>query len=451
MAIVRVRSSDGSNSDDGSTWALAKLDMHTATTGALAAAGAGGTVYVSQAHAGSYSVRPVYSGGTLASPIRIICADDSATDPSAVATTATETTSANGFDFLAFTGYVYGISFISTYNITSTVVFSSYTFTHSQEFENCVFNIGTGSAGSLSFGHTSLSTAARAFEVTFKNCDVKLPSAKLATMYLRQSFFTWNGGSVLTNTNLPTYLFTVENAIHGRALVSGVDLSVLSGKTLVSAGAESNVQITFVNCKLPASVTLCTTPGHPQTRISMYGCDSSDSGAPHRFQISTYAGSIYSETSIVATSGASDGTTPLSWKMVATANAEYPSLPLISDPIYVWNSTTGSSKTLTVEFLSDDGTTLYNDDVWMDVEFLGTSGQSISSFDSDSKKATILTARTECTTGAGVGAWSNETTGAKSYKLVSTFMPQEIGYFKVTVHLAKASATIYVDPKVTVA
>jgi hypothetical protein len=136
--------------------------------------------------------------------------------------------------------------------------------------------------------------------------------------------------------------------------------------------------------------------------------------------------------------------------MVATANAEWPLLALESDPIVKWNETVGSSVSVTVEFLSDDGTTLYDDDVWMEVEYLGTSGQALASVDRDSLKANFAATRAECETGAGVGAWTGETGGAKSYKLVSTFTPQEIGYFRAVVKLAKASATIYVDPLLTI-
>ncbi len=47
MAVIYLRSTDGNDLDDGLTWATARATL----ANALTAAGAGGTVYVSQNHA----------------------------------------------------------------------------------------------------------------------------------------------------------------------------------------------------------------------------------------------------------------------------------------------------------------------------------------------------------------------------------------------------------------
>ena len=49
MATIYVRSTDGNNADNGSTWALAKATI----AGAAAIDAAGDTVFVSDAHAES--------------------------------------------------------------------------------------------------------------------------------------------------------------------------------------------------------------------------------------------------------------------------------------------------------------------------------------------------------------------------------------------------------------
>jgi hypothetical protein len=209
---------------------------------------------------------------------------------------------------------------------------------------------------------------------------------------------------------------------------------------------------TIRNCKLPASwsgslVTGTLTAGE---RYEMHNCDSGDTN--YRMIVTDYCGSITTETTIKVTAGASDGTTGISWKMVSSAGTEPPFLTLDTPEIVIWNETTGSPITVTVEFLIDSATTLYTGDVWMDVMYLGTSGFPIGSVDTDSGLANILSANTtECTTGVGVGSWSGDGAGAKSYKLVSTITPQEKGYIHAVIHLAKASTTIYVDPNLTVA
>src|SRR3990167_8140047 len=89
MAVVYLRSTDGSNLDDGSTWALAKATL----AGALSAAGRGGAGYVSQAHAETQGTNmTLTSPGSAASPVNVICVDDSAEPHTATATTATVTT-----------------------------------------------------------------------------------------------------------------------------------------------------------------------------------------------------------------------------------------------------------------------------------------------------------------------------------------------------------------------
>jgi len=93
-AVVYLRSSDGNNADSGATWALAKATLaDTGGTGALTAAGAGGTVYVSDNHAETQATTmTLASPGTAASPVRIICVDDAAEPPTARAITATVST-----------------------------------------------------------------------------------------------------------------------------------------------------------------------------------------------------------------------------------------------------------------------------------------------------------------------------------------------------------------------
>lgn len=110
MANFYVRSTDGSDIDGGTTWALAKATL----AGALAVATAGDTIFVSDNHAETQaSAMTLSSQGTAASPVRILCVDDAAEPPTALATTATVTTT--GSFAMAFHGfaYCYGITFSS--------------------------------------------------------------------------------------------------------------------------------------------------------------------------------------------------------------------------------------------------------------------------------------------------------------------------------------------------
>lgn len=450
MASIYVRSTDGSNSDDGSTWALATLDLHTATTGGLAKAGVGGTNYISQSHAGSYSVAITYAtGGTLASPNKIICGNDAAGPPTSLATTATETTSASGTQFL-WTGsfYWYGTSFITTYTGSGTMkLCTDYAATMCQYFDNCYFNLSSCNAGTIYIGYDVPSSNDYGGQCIWKDCNVKLATSTAATISPCHIDFTWVGGAVVTNTTLPSYLFTTVRGCGTKARIEGVDLSVLSGKTLVNLAAQNVCDIKFIDCKLPASITLTTTPVTMGQRVAMYNCDSGVTGAPTRSEVETYAGGIFSERTLIRTGGASDGTTGHSWKFVTNANAEYPSIPLRSDPIHVWNSTTGSSVTLTVELLHDSATDVTDQEVWLEVSYLGNASYPTASFSTIDNP---LSGATDLTNSAAT--WT--TTGMSNpnpQSVAFSFTPQLAGYLNVVVCVGKASKTLYVCPKLTLA
>lgn len=178
----------------------------------------------------------------------------------------------------------------------------------------------------------------------------------------------------------------------------------------------------------------------------MYNGDAADTN--YKLWIEDYAGTIRDETTIVKTGGASDGTTDLSWNMTTSANAEYPMIPLESGEIVCWNDTTAAAKTLTVDILHDSTTNLKDDEVWLEVQYMGTSGFPLSTFISDAKADVLATAADQATAG---GTWTTTgLTNPNTQQLSVTFTPQEKGYYICKVMLAKASYTVYVDPLIVV-
>ena len=182
----------------------------------------------------------------------------------------------------------------------------------------------------------------------------------------------------------------------------------------------------------------------------MHNCDSADTN--YRLWVEDYSGYIVSDTGVYNDAGATDGTTRLSWKMVSSANAEYPLLVLESPEIVRWNDTTGSSITCTVEIVHNSqgsGTNgvLNDDECWLEVTYLGTSGYPLGSSISDCKADLFASASAQTTSSA---SWTGDSAGWDTQKLSVTFTPQEKGFIHARVVLAKASATVYVDPLLTV-
>jgi len=435
MSIIYVRSTDGSDSDNGSTWALAKATL----AGAAAIAVAGDTIYVSHQHAETQaSAMAISLPGTEVSPVRVICVNDGAEPPTASATTATvSTTGANGLNIAAANGcfYVYGITFSSGAHISVQHTSSG---SGRVVYESCNFilNNATGSSV-IQYGAGSGQVNCR-----FINCNCTFGHAS----QMLQSWIgdlDWTGGAIAGTA--PTTLFQYVYGTHVNC--RGVDLSLLgSGKSLGLLGTPSYETVyTFIDCKLGSSVSLTSNNPSHKSWAKIVNSDSGDTN--YRYQKTVYEGSVYSESTIVRTGGASDGTTAISRKMVSSADSEY-FAPLESDPIIVWNETTGSSLTATVEVITDN-VTLTNAEAWLEVEYLGTSGFPKGSLATDRSASLVATAANQ-TTSTETWTTTGLTTPVKQ-KLEVSFTPQEKGLVRCKVMLAKPSTTMYFCPKVSIA
>jgi hypothetical protein len=193
----------------------------------------------------------------------------------------------------------------------------------------------------------------------------------------------------------------------------------------------------FTDCKLGSGTTITSNPATLSGAVRIIRCDSGDTN--YRSEKFTYSGTLTTEITIVRTGGASDGTTPISWKVVTTANSER-CYPFESFPIVIWNETIGSAVTATIECR---GAAVPNtDEVWMEATYLGTSGSSQAT--SSNTVADPLATGVACTS-------SSETWGGStaSFKLVATFTPQEKGPITIFIKVAKVSSTFYFDPKIT--
>lgn len=446
MTAIYVRSTDGNNADDGSTWALAKADIQTPTLAA------GDVVYVSDNHAQSTATPIVITtNGTLAAPVTIVCADDAAEPPTAGATSATVTTTGTSSITLKGSSFIDGLTFNVGSGAVNAYMIVGDTVGEKIELKNCNINVVlTGSAGGIRIGQNS-SVSTTGGDTVWRDVNVKFGAAGQGIVNL-QSRLKWDGGSLAAGGTSPTTLFPYATS-SGRASfveISGVDLSAgSSSMNIFGAGSGSIHSRKIRNCKLPASWSgsLVTGTINIADRYEMHNCDAGDTN--YRLWVEDYAGSIKSETTIVRTGGASDGTTAYSLKMATSANAEYPALALVSPEIAIWNDTTGASKTVSVEFVHDSVTNLKDDEIWLEVQYLGASGFPLSSFVTDCKVSVLATAADQTDSSE---TWTTTgLTNPNTQKLSVSFTPQEKGYIQARVYLAKASTTVYVDPKLTVA
>ncbi|WP_027167305.1 hypothetical protein [Mesorhizobium sp. WSM3224] len=423
MTLRYVRSS-AAGSANGTNWANA----YTTVLAALTAAAAGDTIYVSEDHSEtSATLLKHTSPGTVTAPVKVICVDHAGSVPPVSAdlrTTAVITSSSgSGLAFDSSDSFTVYDGFAITSAAMFNLCWNPRVFL---KFRNCALRL-SGSGGNYAQQQSGTKTILE---------NTTLQFGSVSQPMLIDNEFVWrNTPSAIQGATLPSTLFST--AI-GNIYLDGVDLSALTG-ILFGAASNQVMRAEMVDCKINASATIGSTP----TRYGYIRYTRVDSGGTnYKHGLIKYEGTQSVETTIVLTGGANDGTTSFSWKIVTTANCSE-HFPFESLPIAIWNDTTGSSVTATVQGIWGGGAVPNNDDIWCDVEYLGASGSPLASFVNDGK-ADILASN--AAQDAGSGTWGGSTT---KFKLNVSFTPQQKGWILLRVKAAKASSTFYIDPKIT--
>ncbi len=429
-----VDSAAGSNTYPYDTWA--KAATAEATIAAIDVAG--DFVYTASTHNEVAASIGLAWAGTATNPTRIICVDKTIgglpPPPAAVTTGASLTVNSASTLTLNSGGsgnfvYYYGITAINSAVASGSAINTATGASVGETLlDNCSLQISTASGtGSIATGLT-----------VWKSCSVKFAAAgqKIASTVA----FTWSGGSLLSGGVSPTTL------LGSFGLVENIDLSNADPAINISSAITGGI---LRNVATPSAWSGALTTVNPTVGSSVVLNASDSSGTNYLLQrVHTY-GNIYNETTIVRTGGASDGTTPLSWKMVSlAASGTFPITALQTGEFVIWNDTVGSPKTVTVEVVYGSLTNLQNNQIWLEVDYYGASGNPQGTLAS-SAMANILSTPADIT--ASSATWT--TTGMvnpNAGKLQVTFTPQLKGAFLATVKLCKSATTVFVDPLMTV-
>ena len=416
MANIFVRSTDGSDADNGSTWALAKATL----SGAAAIDAAGDTIYLSQAHAESTASALTFNlAGTAASPTRVICGDDSAEPPTTASTSGSiTTTGANGITFAGTAFGVYGITLnCGSGNSAADLVLSS-TTNACAEYANCNLNLLTTAA------RTIKPTNADGSRVALTNVWAKFGATSQALVNGNGGNIVWNGGGITSGGSAITTLFAAGGTTKiSNIQLSGLDLS--AGATALNIFSATPAQRAVIrNSKLPASWSGSLVTGTLTAtgeRYEMYNCDSSDTN--YRLWIQDYAGTTKHFTGLgavdVTGSGRYSSTTEItrfSWITTCTANARFFTMPHETAEIRTWNDTIGSSKTATVEVIHDSqgsGTNgvLNEEDLFLRLQAQTNSGSTLAGLTNDGPADPLSTGTAQATS---TTAWSGPAARANS-------------------------------------
>jgi hypothetical protein len=424
--------SNAAGAGTGANWANA----YTTLDGALSGKAAGDVFYVSHDHAQTQaSALSITTPGTVLAPCFVYCVNKAGTVPPVSAdlraTATITTTGANAITIGGQWVYFYGL----TFNVGSGAVSSVLSLTSAGGF---IFEACKIAKKGTAVSTTAISMGQNNGFVRFINTTVEF--GHVGDCISPGARFEWyDTPSAIQGATIPTTGLIGGQLSQSHAEIRGVDLSALgSGSTIIRAITGIQGYYNFTECKFGASVTPAATPATLTGRVSFIRCDSGDTN--YRSEKYDYTGTLTTETTIVRTGGASDGTTPIAWKVITTANSER-IYPFECFPIVIWNETTGSAITVTVECR---GAAVPNtDEVWMDVVYLGTSGSSLTT--KTTSGVALLSSGAACTS-------SSETWGGStaSFKLTATFTPQEKGPITAFVKVAKVSSTFYIDPLITI-
>src|SRR5262245_13492121 len=419
-----------SGTADGLSWTNARTSLTTMTSVV-----AGDTIYVADDHAETAgSAKTITFPGTTDSPNLVYCADRTVATPGTGDLKTTGTVSTTGASNISLNGsaYIYGLTFAPGSGANLAGCSLSNTAGDNQIFEACKIQLGGTSGGNISGNAQGW--------VRLKNTTIQVASTSSAIG--GRARFIWTDGS-LTGATFPSTLFTLNGG--GTILFEGVDLSPMGTGKMLTSGISYPVVIILKDFKLPSSFTPQSNTSNSVVEIIIQRSDSS--GTNYRNEKYVRTGQQIIETSITRTGGASDGTTAVSWKFSCNSNAKF-TYPFEALPIAVWNDTSGSSKTVTIEGTWNSGSRPDNDDLWIEVEYLGSSSSPVGSRGTTAKANNLASATTYSSSAA---SWGGGGSGAgwSPFAMSVTFTPQQKGMIYIYPKIV-TTTNVYICPKPTI-
>jgi hypothetical protein len=418
---------------------------------------AGNTIYVGDNHAESQTTTLSLSPAASSTLIgKIICHDHLGSYPpnsSNLKNTATVSTTASAAINLFFTNpgafYVYGLTFKAVVGTTGGASISIGFNGNGQNwsyFDNCSFWLAsTTGQGAINI----IGSGVLCGTVIFNNTSVKFAAAGQTIVVYSAAFIWQNTAQPLVSGSTVPNILVSGNDLLLNAVLEALDLSAVTGVIYANGGGATNPfgSVLIKDCKLNASATVTTPPNSGMTAQLVR----SDSGATaYKSTRYAYEGTETTEISITRVGGAVDPTGQAqSRKIVTTANSQW-LLPFKAEPYAIWNGKTGANVTVTVCGTINAAAVPNNDDIWLEIEYLGSSASPLGTI-VNTTKANLLAANSAVA--ADGSAWNGGGSGAgwTPFKLSTTLAsppPGLAGYLHARPRIAKPSTTWYIDPQI---
>ncbi len=423
---IYYSSVDGSDGDDGLTWANAKATAREA----IIAAGPGGRVFADSANAESVGIDIDFLARNSLQEVKMYSVDRTGNPepPTALLAGASITTTGD----MTFSDHVRVVGFDLSANSMS----------FGPKACKWIFEQGSLTvlgANRITYGSTTSANAT----LELIDTDFAVGNSATEVFKCRQD---GNGilkisGGALTAADAVDNLFDLLFS-DTKIDLKGVDLSLLDGSFVNGDDIRGQKFIEHERCKFHANFTPNSTPFRAPDCYHINGFVSDDADTTYRFPKDLHEGAGEANTTIVRTGGATDGT-QVSWKMTTIEAADHVIAQFVSHPIDDWTEST-SSKTFTVEFIHDSLTNLTNAEIWAELEYPGADAQGDRA---DNRVQAFETAADQSSSGE---TWvTTGLTNPNKQRLSVTVTPSKAGQITMRVSLLKKNTTVYIDPIIT--
>jgi hypothetical protein len=292
---------------------------------------------------------------------------------------------------LGFPVYFYGMNFANTGSAIAGIQLTS-TQSKMGRFDTCVFYLSSATANQR-FQAGSITN------IIFDNTSVYFTGSSQGIVLTNDWELIWiNTPSPILGTVVPAALFIpVTLTLAGLVVLRGLDLSALT-TTLMAGGSGNSAGFKLLvdSCRIAPGVSraVIALANNSRDDNELVNCFDGTNIINERWQS---AGAVTTDFAVTLSGGAVDNAGAFSHKMVSTSGTNLDKIAnmLLGFWMDVNYTTLGSSKTATVEISSN--LTLNNDDISLELEYLGTSGSSLATI-VNTLPATPLTAATAIAT-----------------------------------------------------
>jgi hypothetical protein len=308
------------------------------------------------------------------------------------------------------------------FNAGTTAVVAHIIFTGQWNCKNCNMVLSTTT------GSTVRATGGPLVRTTWDNVSVTFVNAN-QSIAPQGGELVWKNSVALTSGSATPTAGLFSGGGICVATLRGVDLTnVTAARNLVGALSTGFISLSLYGCKEPSGWTSANRGGAQTLDLVSVIGDRVDSGATNYIKYKEdFYGSQVTETTIVRTGGATDGTTPTSWKIDTSTKAKAKlNRPFRSTPFVIWNDVTGTNRVVTV--YGRAAALPATADIWLEIDYAGSSASPLS------------TINTASVVSSDASAWG----GGVAFKMTATLStPQPAMKGPITIRVCVGAQSIY--------